>query len=420
MRHSLRRLGARVAANAVVLALCASLQPLWAQEDYIRFPTVLAEALVPDPDDRAAHTHAAFLLVLANRLREPVEGAPEAHEMAPPEDLQRIGAPLAVLEAPLDEGQRWPLEDLDAELQRRAEGLRQGEQGLTPVVRATLQRQLLEELGEQPSRRSAALFAAAAVGGEEVHPLVDVAAAAALAEVLPQEEVDSRLVPLLGQYALLEEPVGLVAATVLARVRPDHEVLDQLASDVEEEPRDDQVESSLMVHGTFARNGAWWRPGGDFHGFLAGLLPDLYAGPDPYYWSGAWSHDGRLEGAERLRTWAQNHNADCLEIIAHSHGSNVAFVANDSGLRMGRLVLLSTPVWWRHYHPHDGLFESAISVRTKLDLVILADSGGQRFPDGSGIEELVLDIWYSHSASHDPEVWGAHSVGNALPVAVCP
>jgi hypothetical protein len=49
------------------------------------------------------------------------------------------------------------------------------------------------------------------------------------------------------------------------------------------------------------------------------------------------------------------------------------------------------------------------SVRVKLDLVILADRGGQRFkhPD---IQEHVLPIWFDHGASHEQAVWDAHGV----------
>jgi len=54
-----------------------------------------------------------------------------------------------------------------------------------------------------------------------------------------------------------------------------------------------------------------------------------------------------------------------------------------------------------------------ISIRVKLDLVILVDGGGQRFRDPR-IEENVLPIWFNHSASHDPDVWRDHEVPSLL------
>ncbi len=54
-----------------------------------------------------------------------------------------------------------------------------------------------------------------------------------------------------------------------------------------------------------------------------------------------------------------------------------------------------------------------MSVRVKLDLVILVDGGGQRFDD-PGIREFVLPIWFAHSATHDPEVWDRHGIAGLI------
>jgi len=45
-----------------------------------------------------------------------------------------------------------------------------------------------------------------------------------------------------------------------------------------------------------------------------------------------------------------------------------------------------------------------VSIHVHLDLVILADRGGQRF-NHPNIEEHVLSVWFDHSATHDPEIW---------------
>ncbi|MFN0096422.1 MAG: hypothetical protein ACKVVT_16805 [Dehalococcoidia bacterium] len=73
----------------------------------------------------------------------------------------------------------------------------------------------------------------------------------------------------------------------------------------------------------------------------------------------------------------------------------------------GKAVLLSCPVH-KEYTPGPGLSRT-ISVRVRLDLVIPADRGGQRFkrPD---VEEIVLPIWFDHFATHDPQVWKDHDL----------
>lgn len=50
-----------------------------------------------------------------------------------------------------------------------------------------------------------------------------------------------------------------------------------------------------------------------------------------------------------------------------------------------------------------------VSIRVCLDLVILADGGGQRFNDPR-IEENVLPLWFDHSRTHDPGTWQEHNV----------
>ncbi|MDP2626815.1 MAG: hypothetical protein Q8Q58_07915, partial [Candidatus Rokubacteria bacterium] len=64
---------------------------------------------------------------------------------------------------------------------------------------------------------------------------------------------------------------------------------------------------------------------------------------------------------------------------------------------------------WPQYTPAFSLVGSVVSVRVHLDLVILADRGGQRFND-TRIREHVLPIWFDHFAAHDPDVWRQYDV----------
>ena len=84
-------------------------------------------------------------------------------------------------------------------------------------------------------------------------------------------------------------------------------------------------------------------------------------------------------------------------------------LANHAGTGVGRLVLLSCPVHWPKYTPDFSAVGKVVSVRVRLDLVILADRGGQRFHD-SRIRENVLPIWFDHFATHDPGNWVTYGV----------
>ena len=87
-------------------------------------------------------------------------------------------------------------------------------------------------------------------------------------------------------------------------------------------------------------------------------------------------------------------------------------IATKLGLEMEKLVLLSCPVH-RRYSPDFECAKKVVSVRTRLDLVILAEGGGQRFRDNR-IKEHVLPVWFSHRATRDPGVWKRHAIANKL------
>jgi hypothetical protein len=201
-----------------------------------------------------------------------------------------------------------------------------------------------------------------------------------------------------------DELVQDVARTTLARVAPEFPFRPDLGfDDLSGPPR--LINSTLLVHGTFARQAAWWRPGGDFHTYiLQEVRGDLYAGPDPFRWSGIYSDAARLLGSEDLVAWHQAHGSGAVDLITHSHGGSVAMLASYAPLSIGKLVLLSCPVHWSKYSPHFASIGETISVRVHCDLVILADRGGQRFHDPQ-IAEHVVGLWFKHAASHEPDFW---------------
>jgi pimeloyl-ACP methyl ester carboxylesterase len=244
------------------------------------------------------------------------------------------------------------------------------------------------------------------------HPLVRAAAAISYFGLTSEP---SRLIGILEDCTHSDdELVRTVAATGLARLAPESPRLSQLSKQPPRRSRGSSAHTSLLVHGTWAANEQWWKPGGNFHSYLLnGIRPDLYANADAFSWSGAYSEAARAVAANELKTWLAGHAIQNPYLLTHSHGGSVAMLATQNGLNTGPLVLLSCPVH-QIYMPDFSRTGQVMSIRVKLDLVILADGGGQKFND-SRITEKILPIWFDHSATHDPAVWQKYNLPAAIP-----
>ncbi len=205
-----------------------------------------------------------------------------------------------------------------------------------------------------------------------------------------------------------------VAATGLARFYPDHRALRPLSRGKSAPRVKKPRETVMLIHGTWASDSAWYQPGGDFHKHIKALRPDLYGAADFFKWSGGWSDGARLDGATALKQWVESRNESGLDLVAHSHGANAVLKATELGLRIGKAVLLSCPVHVDKYFPNFANVQTPLfAVRVHMDLVVIADGGGQRFrhPD---IKEITLPIWFDHGASHEPQVWKDNNVAQKI------
>jgi hypothetical protein len=270
--------------------------------------------------------------------------------------------------------------------------------------------QVAERLAEAPEPVVAAELVEAGLAHPD--PLVRVAAASAYTEVAMADQ-QARAVQILVEGTYSDDPlVRDVAATALTRVLPGHPRLIELIQPATPEEAGEPSHTSTIIHGTWARRNAWWQPGhgNNFHAYLRGNVdPTLYNAADRFDWSGSYSDAGRALGALDLVAWVNSHGLNGLDLFTHSHGGSVAMLASRAGMDIGRLVLLSCPVHVPKYVPDFTRVGRTVSIRVKMDLVILADGGGQRF-NLPQIREIVLPIWFNHSTTHEPQTWIAHNL----------
>jgi hypothetical protein len=237
------------------------------------------------------------------------------------------------------------------------------------------------------------------------HPKALVRIAAAIASLPLTTRPQQNLRALVSGLKSDDELERSLAATGLARTYPDHPALRRLSRGKTARRVKRRRNTSLLIHGTWASDNPWYQPGGDFFKHIRSRRADLYGAADFFKWSGGWSDGARQTGAVELRQWVESRNEQGLDLIGHSHGANLMLKATDLGLVIGKAVLLSCPVHVDKYFPNFAHLQAPIfSVRVHMDLVILADGGGQRFSHPE-IKEIVLPIWFDHSATHEPQVW---------------
>lgn len=183
---------------------------------------------------------------------------------------------------------------------------------------------------------------------------------------------------------------------------------------------------TIVVHGAFAAGDSWWRPTGGFGRYVHEQTGDLYRGADFFRWSGGGFHPDRVAAAHALAAWARQHPAAELDVISHSHGGNVCFLATRLGLRIRKLISLATPICL-DYLPdmrRIGILHNVISladiiqgpasyigVHHRGDGRTLADSrqviNHLATMDGDGRAP-------SHSELHDPETFKASGLEDKL------
>ena len=382
---------------------------------------------IPGPDafgstgDAAVLSQAALLLLLGTELRGDryalsgrarARGLGSTMEAIPRRDLRRINPPRL---RPIG-GERINFERVQDSLESqygsriplsRTREIREFIPQPDPEVCFELADRLYQEREPFNAAQLLELYV------NQENELLRVAAAASYFDLSAEP---TRFVTVLEQGTFSDEAlVRDVATMALTRLDPGHPRLLELTQFPPTEADDTPAHTSLLIHGTFARNSEWWQPGGDFHTYLLNnVRPDLYSEADRFDWSGGYSDQARALAADQLHRWITSKGLPQPTLFSHSHGGSVAMLASHQpGLNIGELVLLSCPVHVDKYMPDFNRVQQVVSIRVRLDLVILADRGGQRYRHPQ-IEENILPIWFDHSASHEPAVWVKHNVAALL------
>lgn len=328
-----------------------------------------------------------------------------------PERVDRpdaVGLPADL--APLGQPEPVPLEDAVAPLGITADEQRARS---APVVTADTRAALMEQVVADPSpTNAAALVEACLHSGDRL--VRTSAAVAALDTTGPRDDVVAQLVDGATRGRGMAQDIGRLG---LARVDPAHPALRRVAVRAAPSAGSDRPShTAFLTHGTFAALTTWWQPGGDFYTYLDGLTPPLHMHDPSFKWSGLYSDDARRLAARQMLEWVANQGLQLPDLFTHSHGGTVANLATGLGLQLDRLVLLSWPVH-EEWFPDFSRVRRIIDIRVHLDLVILADRGGQTFtPPPSAANKVTSHVngWFAHSDTHDPDYWDRHGLAATL------
>ena len=184
---------------------------------------------------------------------------------------------------------------------------------------------------------------------------------------------------------------------------------------------------TVIVHGTNAKSGTWWReqPGvQNFWAYIKQACPALYGAGQEFSWSGGFAHSDREQGARDFIDWWNNVGAPKpLQVVAHSHGSNVVYVAcaMEPKLHIVNMVSLGAPArtWYPPPIANGSRIERLHNIYSRFDTTQLLGSLGGRRGEGRTLGDgvnvcnhhipwedprtQVVQVW--HKDLHEEGVW---------------
>jgi hypothetical protein len=202
--------------------------------------------------DAAFLSQAAILLTIGAQMHRRVHAIPE-------DEVAMLAVPRVAALFEAEESFLDPV-NVRGHLMRQL-GERNFPFDLETPVQATTIAEIFRITADAPSALwTAGLFEASLRHSEE---LVRVAAAGAYQRFTTEK---NRIINILLRGTYSDEPlVRDLAATALAQVDPLNNRLNGLQYKAQAAGGGEPSHTTLLVHGTFARQATWWQPGGDFH-----------------------------------------------------------------------------------------------------------------------------------------------------------
>jgi len=197
----------------------------------------------------------------------------------------------------------------------------------------------------------------------------------------------------------------------------------QVPSNDDQIEPNESTETTLIIHGTWAPTETWWKPGGDFWNYVNTHVTNLYGKSDYFHWSGRNKHLARIDGARRLVSWTKSRGFSSVNIIAHSHGGNVAIMAAQLGLNIGKLVTLGTPIRLE-YIPYlrtigriDNVFSLDDAIQTPWGTIPSRRGEGRTWADSTRLRNHIATdngcgLPPDHAELHTAETWKASGLNS--------
>ncbi len=182
---------------------------------------------------------------------------------------------------------------------------------------------------------------------------------------------------------------------------------------------------TIVVHGTWASGNPTFTPGGDFFSRVARTVNDRSVGA--FSWSGGNTRADRASAAHSLAALIHAYKfapGEQLNLVAHSHGGNVAIDAVNLGLRhkVNNLVLLGTPARAEYRLEDRSAVDRFIAVSSPRDPIQMSGGSAATVPligevgPAGRLQPDAINVYWStagdpldeHSALYkEPAAWMA-------------
>jgi len=174
----------------------------------------------------------------------------------------------------------------------------------------------------------------------------------------------------------------------------------------------------IIIHGTWAQNETWYRPGGDFFEAVKSCNNEIKIVDEivSFSWSGKLGHPAQVEAAKKLVTLIEAY--DFVILIAHSHGATVGMIAsqilfgkNTNGNNCGKVVQfysLGAPIKESITMPSMYVIKKFYNVFSFGDFIQTVNGAYDRtFVQSGNMVNISIqynDVHPSHAQLHHPAI----------------